>query len=42
MSKDLIDLAISMVEIDTGVELSLEEREAMKQRILARIEDVNR
>ena len=42
MSEDLIDLAISMVEIDTGVELSLEEREAMKQRILARIEDINR
>ena len=42
MSKDLVDLAISMVEIDTGVELSLEEREAMKQRILARIEDINR
>lgn len=37
MSEDLIDLAISMVEIDTGVELSLEEREAMKQRILIRI-----
>jgi hypothetical protein len=42
MSEDLIDLAISMVEIDTSVELSLEEREAMKQRILARIEDINR
>lgn len=37
MSEDLIDLAISMVEIDTGVELSLEERETMKQRILIRI-----
>ena len=42
MSEDLVDLAISMVEIDTGVELSLEEREAMKQRILARIEDIDR
>ena len=42
MSEDLVDLAISMVEIDTGVELSLKEREAMKQRILARIEDIDR
>lgn len=42
MSEDLIDLAISMVEIDTGVELSLEEREAMKQRIKARIENINK
>lgn len=42
MSEDLIDLAISMVEIDTGVELSLEEREAMKQRIKTRIEDINK
>ncbi len=42
MSEDLIDLAISMVEIDTGVELFLEEREAMKQRIKARIEDINK
>lgn len=42
MSEDLIDLAISMVEIDTGVELSLEEREAMKQRIKTRIENINK
>ena len=42
MSEDLIDLAISMVEIDTGVELSLEERKAMKQRIKARVEDLNK
>jgi hypothetical protein len=41
MSKDIIDLAISMTEIDTGVQLSLEEREAMKQRILAKLEDIN-
>jgi hypothetical protein len=40
MSKDIIDLAISMTEIDTGMQLPLEEREAMKQRILARIEDI--
>ena len=41
MSKDIIDLAISMTEMDTGMQLPLEEREAMKQRILARIEDIN-
>jgi hypothetical protein len=38
--KDIIDLAISMTEIDTGIQLPLEEREAMKQRILARIENI--
>ncbi len=41
MSKDIVDLAISMTEIDTGMQLPLEEREAMKQRILARLEDIN-
>ena len=41
MSKDIVDLAISMTEIDTGMQLTLEEREAMKQRILARIEGIN-
>jgi hypothetical protein len=35
--KDLVDLAISMTEIDTGIQLTLEEREAMKQRILAKL-----
>ena len=40
MSEDIVDLAISMTEIDTGMQLSLEEREAMKQRILARLEDI--
>ena len=39
--KDLVDLAISMTEIDTGMQLPLEEREAMKQRILARLKDTN-
>ena len=34
--KDIIDLAISITEIDTGLELSLEEREAMTERILAK------
>jgi hypothetical protein len=42
MSKDLVDLAISMTEIDTGINLSPQEREDMKQRILAKIEDTNR
>jgi hypothetical protein len=41
MSKDLVDLAISMTEIDTGINLSLQEREEMKQRILSKIEDSN-
>lgn len=35
--KNLIHLAISMVEMDTGVELSSEERNNMFNRILARI-----
>ena len=37
MSRDIIDLAISMTEIDTGLELSLEEREAMARRILKKL-----
>ena len=41
MSKDLVDLAISMTEIDTGMQLPLKEREEMKQRILARLENTN-
>jgi hypothetical protein len=41
MSEDIIDLAISMTEIDTGMQLPLEEREIMKQRILARLKDIN-
>ncbi len=39
--KDIVDLAISMTEIDTGMLVPLEEREAMKQRILARLEGIN-
>ena len=42
MSEDIVDLAISMAEIDTGMQVPLEEREAMKQRILAMIEDLNK
>ena len=42
MSEDIIDLAISMTEIDTGMQLPLEEREAMKQKILTRIKNLNK
>ena len=41
MSEDIVDLAISMAEIDTGMQLPLEEREAMKQRILEKIKTLN-
>ena len=41
MSKDIVDLAISITEIDTGVQLSLEEREVMSIRILARLQNIN-
>jgi hypothetical protein len=41
MSEDIVDLAISMAEMDTGMQLSLEERKAMRQRILARLENIN-
>ena len=37
MNEDIVDLAISMTEIDTRMQLTLEEREAMKHRILARL-----
>ena len=35
--KDMVDLAISMTEIDTGMQLSLEDREEMTQRILEKL-----
>lgn len=35
--KNLIFLAISMVEMDTGIELSSEERKAMADRIFFKI-----
>lgn len=35
--KDIVDLAISMTEMDTGIELSLEEREEMANRIFFKI-----
>lgn len=37
MSKDIIDLAISMTEMDTGIELSSEERKTMADRIFLKI-----
>ena len=39
--KDIVDLAISMTEMDTGFELSLVEREAMVERILVRLKNIN-
>jgi len=38
--KDLVDLAISITEMDTGINLSPQEREEMKQRILTRLKDI--
>jgi hypothetical protein len=37
MSKDIVDLAITMTEMDTGIELSSEEREEMANRIFFKI-----
>jgi hypothetical protein len=41
MSEDIVDLAISMTEMDTGIQLSLAEREAMVERMLARLKNIN-
>lgn len=41
MNKDLIDLAITMTEIDTGIELSVEERKEMVNRIFLKIKNLN-
>lgn len=40
--EDIINLAITMTEMDTGIELSPDEREEMVNRIKARVEDINR
>jgi hypothetical protein len=40
--EDIIQLAISMTEMDTGIELSPQERQEMLLSILAKIEDTNR
>jgi hypothetical protein len=39
--KDLIHLAITMTEMDTGIELSLEERDEMVARMLERLNNPN-
>ena len=40
MNKNLIYLAISMTEMDTGIEFSSEERKDIFNRILERIKDL--
>jgi len=40
--EDLIQLAITMTEMDTGIELSPDEREEMVSKIKTRVEDINR
>jgi len=40
--EDIIHLAITMTEMDTGIELSPDEREEMVSRIKARVEGINR
>ena len=40
--KDIIDLAISMTEIDTGMQLSLKDREVMIEKILNKLENINK
>jgi hypothetical protein len=35
--KDIVDLAISMTEIDTGITLSMQERKKMTESILTKI-----
>lgn len=39
--QDIIQLAITMTEMDTGIELSDLEREAMVDRIKAKVEGFN-
>ena len=39
MSKDIVDLAISMTEIDTGINLSSDEREQMAKRMLEKLKN---
>ena len=40
--ENLVQLAITMTEMDTGLNLSPQEREDMAKRIVARLEDINR
>ena len=37
--EDIVDLAISMTEMDTGIELSKKERKEMADRIFAKIKE---
>ncbi len=39
MSRDIVDLAISMTEIDTGIQLSSDERERITERILEKLKN---
>ena len=39
MSEDIVDLAITMTEMDTGIQLSKEEREEMTNRIFLKIKE---
>jgi hypothetical protein len=39
--EDMIHLAITMTEMDTGMELSSKEREELVSRIMARVESNN-
>jgi len=40
--ENLVQLAITMTEMDTGLTLSPQEREDMVKRIMAKVEDINR
>lgn len=40
MNKDIVNLAISMTEIDTGITLSLKERKEMVESILTKIKNI--
>lgn len=42
MSRDIVDLAISMTEMDTGIELSSKERKAMTDRIFFKIKELEK
>jgi hypothetical protein len=39
--EDLVQLAITMTEMDTGITLSLRERQEMVKRIKAKVEGIN-
>ena len=39
--ENIIQMAITMTEMDTGITLSSVERQEMIQRIKARVEDIN-